>query len=451
MNKKEIIKLLFKRGKESGIKDMEVYIQGNKTIDLAVFEGEIDKYSIAKEQGLSFRGIYNGKMGYSYTEKIDETSVDMLINEAIDNAKVIDSDDEEHIFEGSKDYKKIDSYNEELEKTSMEKKIEVTKVLEKEALRLDERVEKVDHCIYGEESFESVLINSKGLDLKNKSNIAYAYISVMVKDKDDIKTASSYKITKDFTDFNAKELAKEAVDEALYMLGAKSILSDDYPIILKNNVAASILEAFMPIFSAENVQKGLSLLKGKINDKVANDLITLVDDPFMKEGVASKSFDGEGVATKYKKVIDKGKLKTFLHNLKTAKKDGVETTGNANKSSYKAPITIAATNMYIKNGDLSFKDMVKTIDKGLLITNVEGLHAGLNPVSGDFSLSSKGFEIDSGEIKRPVNQVTIAGNFFEMLMDIIQVSDDLKFTLPSSGGYIGSPSLKIKSLSVSGN
>ncbi|WP_427339656.1 TldD/PmbA family protein [Caloranaerobacter sp. DY30410] len=450
MDRKTLINRIFEEGKKKGLEDMEVYIQGSNRLNLRVFKGEIDEFSISKEEGLSFRCLYNGKMGYSYTERLDETSINMLINEAIENANVIDSEDVEEIFAGSKTYREVNSFNDELENVSAKDEIEFVKLLEKEALELDSRVVSVPHCIFSKRSIYAILVNTKGLNLENKSNIAYAYVNVMAKENGDVKTSSKYIISNDFSEFDYKVLAKQAVDEAISMLGAESIKSDTYPIILRNDVAADILQAFSPIFSAENVQKDLSLLKGKLNKKIANEIITIVDDPFMKGGIASCSFDSEGVATKYKKVVDRGVLTTYLHNTKTAKKDGVQSTGNGFKSSFKSPVSISPTNMYIENGDKSLDEMIKNTKKGILITNVEGLHSGLNAVSGDFSLAASGYEIVDGRINRPVNQITIAGNFYDLLNNVLEIGNDLKFALPMANGFIGSPSLKIKELSVSG-
>ncbi|WP_432404946.1 TldD/PmbA family protein [Wukongibacter sp. M2B1] len=450
MNKRDLAEILFARGKEKGIEDMEAFIQKRKKLNIKVFKGEIDDYSISDEYGLSFRGIYDGKMGYSYTEKIDESSIDMLIKEVIDNAKIIDSDDEEFIFKGSREYKKIDSYNDSLDNISNKEKIEFTKAMEEEALKADERVEAVNYCVYGEEIEHNILLNTKGLSLEEKSNIAYGYISVMVKYGDDIKTASKDVISNNFSRFNAKELALEAVKEGISQLGAESIESDNYPVILRNEASASLLEAYSTIFSAEKVQKGLSMLSGKIQDKIANDIVTLIDDPHMEGGVASMSFDGEGVASQKKKIIENGVLKTYLHNLKSAKKDGVESTGNAYKPSYKSTVSIAPANMYIQEGEQKFDDMVGSIQKGLIITGFQGLHSGVNTVSGDFSLAAHGYLIENGKISTAVNQITVAGNFYEMMKNIIEVGEDLKFTFPGGNGYIGSPSLKISELSISG-
>ncbi|MBU5292665.1 TldD/PmbA family protein [Anaerosalibacter bizertensis] len=449
MEYNSIIEKIFESGKGS-LEDMEVFIENGKEIEIDVFEGELNKYNIAESGGLSLRGISNGKMGYSYTEKIDESSIDLIINDVIENSKYIDSPDKEEIFSGSSKYEEVELYNENLSQVSLEKKIDFVKALEKEALSLDERVVSVSGCSYGEVEQHRILQNTKGVDLEEKKNIAYCYISVVVKENEDIKTGSSYIISNDFSDYDYKSLAKEAVEEGLSMLGAKSIESGNYPIIFRNDVFANILETFVPVFSAENVQKGLSLLKDRIDSEIASPILTLSDDPFIKDGVASRAFDDEGMATKFKKVIDKGTLKTYFYNWKTAKKDRVSSTGNGYRGSYKSSLSIAPTNLYVESGKDSFEDLIKSIDHGLLIIDVQGLHSGANAVSGDYSLSAYGYEIEGGKIKRPVNQITIAGNFYDTLKNIEKIGNDLKFVLPGMGGQVGSPSVKVKSLSVSG-
>lgn len=448
MDYKLLANKIFEKGKEK-LEELEVYIQSSKNIEIGIFGGEIDNYAISESGGLSLRGMVDGKMGYSYTEKIDESSIEMLVNEAFENGKYIDSIDKEIIFSGSEKYEKINTYSDSLEKVSMEDKINFLKALEKEALGLDTRVDNVQMCIYQEISAEKYLINTKGVDLADKMNGAFVYIYVIVKDGEEVKNGLSFRCFNDFSKFDYKEMAKEAVDEAISMLGAKSIKSDSYPVVIRNNVFASIIDAFSPVLSADNVQKGLSLLKDKIGTTVGSELLTIVDDPFLEGGFASKSFDDEGTATKVRKIIDKGMLNTYLHNWKTAEKDKVESTGHGSRSSYKGSLSISPSNLYIKKGNSTFDDLVESIEKGLLIIDVAGLHSGLNAVSGDFSLSAYGYEIEEGKIKRPVDLITIAGNLYELLNNIEAIGDDLKFGLPGNG-YIGSPSVKIKSLSVAG-
>ncbi len=449
MNNMEYRDLLEKLLRESKDKmdDAETFLIKSKETEINIYEGEISKYSIAESGGLSLRGLSQGKMGYSYTEKIDETSIDMLISDVLENGKYID-DDPEIIFEGSDSYEDMDNYSQELKKIEVEDKVNFLMNLEKTALDLDERVFAVDGCSYQEFEQERYILNTKGVDLQDKFNGAVVYISVVVKDGEDTKTGLSYKIFNDFSVLDYKEMAKEAVDNAVAMLGAKSIKSDNYPIIFENKTFANLISAFSPIFSADNVQKGLSLLKGKIGEEIASPNLTLVDDPFLKGGFGSRNFDDEGTKTTFKKLIDNGRLESYLYNWKTGKKDDVNSTGNASRS-YKGSISISPTNLYIVKGDMSRRELVNFVDHGLYIDNLEGLHSGLNPVSGDFSLSASGFEIKYGEITRPVNQITIAGNLFELFKNIEAIGNDLEFGIPYSG-FIGSPSIFVKSLSVSG-
>ncbi|NMB08266.1 MAG: TldD/PmbA family protein [Tissierellia bacterium] len=441
----DLAEKIFESGKDK-FEDMEIYIEKTKTIEMSVFNGELDKYNISDTQGMSFRGIHNDKMGYSYTEKVDESSIDMLVNEAYENGKYIDALEKETIFSGSDKYEEMDNFNKELKSTPLEDKIEFFKSLEKEALSLDSRIVAVSYCMYNEVENSKYLINTKGLNLEDNTNLAYAYLVVVARDGEDTKTGISYVISRDFKDFDYRKMAKEAVDEALSLLGAKPIKSNEYPVVFRNDAFASILGAFSSIFHAENVQKGLSLLKDKIGEEIANKNFTLVDNPFSSEGFNSSTFDDEGTATKYKKIIDKGTLNTYLYNWKSATKDGVESTGNGFRNSYKSSVSTSATNLYVEKGDKSLDEILETVDSGVYITDLQGLHSGLNPVSGDYSLSAHGYEIENGKIKRPINQITIAGNFFETLMDIEEIGNDLRF---STNG-VGSPAIKVKKLAVSG-
>lgn len=447
MTYNELLSKLINKGKEK-FEDVEAFLVRSRQLEIEIYKGDIEKYGIAESGGLSLRGLSNGKMGYSYTEKIYEDSIDMLIDDALENSKYIEGSNDEIIFSGSDSYENINHYYEAINEVPTQDKIDFLINLEKEAYDLDPRVFAVNACAYQEFEGERYIVNSKGIDLHDKSNGGATYISVVVKEDDDTKTGFSYRIFNDFSSLSYKEIVKEAVENATSMLKASNIQSDNYPIVFENTTFASLLSAFTPIFSADNVQKGLSLLKGKLGEEIATDMLSIVDDPFLEGGYGSRNFDDEGTASRFHKIIDNGKLVNLAYNWKTANKDGVSSTGHASRS-YKGSISTSPTNLYVLNGDMGLNELLKMADKGLYINNLEGLHSGLNPVSGDFSLSASGYEILDGEKSRPVNQITIAGNLFEVFRDIIAIGNDLKFGLPSYG-YIGSPSILVKSLSVAG-
>lgn len=171
-----------------------------------------------------------------------------------------------------------------------------------------------------------------------------------------------------------------------------------------------------------------------------------MDDPLLKGGLATCPFDDEGVASRTKAVIENGKLTTLLHNLKTARKAGVQSTGNASKAGYTAPIEVSPSNFFFKPGEKTLDEMMADIGNGLVITEVSGLHAGANVVSGDFSLLAQGYTVVDGKKGAPVERVTVAGNFFDLLKNIRAVGSDLIFP----GSPFGSPSVDIGEITVAG-
>src|SRR5699024_532902 len=183
---------------------------------------------------------------------------------------------------------------------------------------------------------------------------------------------------------DVEEIAKKAVKEAVAKLNAQSIESGRYPVIFREDAATSLLGSYIGLLTAENVQKGYSKFAGKINQQVAGENISFIDDPLMPNVPGNITFDSEGFATKRKVIIKNGQLQTLMHKRKTAKKYGVESTGNAVKSGYRGTLSIGPYNLYVAPGEQTLDDLVGTIDRGLLIVELQGLNAGINVIAGDF-------------------------------------------------------------------
>lgn len=445
----KLIDLLFEKGALKGFDAQEIYYLKNKNTEISVYNGEIDKYNLSEDGGLSYRGMVNGKLGYSYTELLDESSLDLLVNEAYDNAIAIEVDDEVFLHDGSGSYQKINNFNSKLSEVPMSEKIKFMLDLETALKGSDKRVKNISHNSYDEvESFRWIK-NTNGLDVSDTINYCLAYAMPVVEDDSDTRTGIGYDISNDFYKLSKATIIEDATQEALSMLGAKSTKSKTCPVIIKNETFAQLFSAYIGIFSAERVQKNLSAMAGKIGEIIASRELTLMDDPHLPMGMASSSFDAEGVATQKKAIIDKGVLKTYFHNLKTANKDGVASTGNASKGSYKGTVGIAPSNLVITPGNVTFDEMISDIEDGVYVVSLQGLHAGIDTISGDFSLQCYGYAIESGKLTRPVSQITVAGNYFEMLKNIEQFSNDFKFSILSQD-YTGSASVRIKALTISG-
>lgn len=440
------VKELFSKAQEEGFSEYEVYYVDRESLSISVYKEEVEKYNLNNSAGLSFRGKFGDRIGYSYTEILDEDAIEMLVKKAKENVLAIENNDIQFIYEGDKEYKEISTYHEELEDIPADKLINIAISMEKEAKKYCNKVESFSGCSVSYSSGKYGIINSKGLNLSNKSNLLTAYVVPIVKDLDKMYDGCGYVVAKSLNDVKPDKIAKMGVDEALSKIGGTSIASGNYKVIINNEAMVSLLSTFAGIFSGDAVQKGLSLLKDKEGEIIATDIVNLVDDPHLEDGLASVSFDDEGVATLKTYLIKNGKLNSLLHNLKTANKAGVKSTGNGFKASYASPISVSPTNFYIEPGINSLEEMTKKINKGLIITDFAGLHSGANSITGDFSLAAKGFYIEDGIKTHPVEQITVAGNFFTLLNNIEEIGSDLKFPMSS----VGSPSIVIKELSIAG-
>ncbi|MEW8957257.1 TldD/PmbA family protein [Clostridium sp.] len=446
MKIREFKELVFTKAKEEGFSEYEIYYSKKDGLNIEIYELEVDKYSVNTTMGVSFRGIFNGNMGYAFSEILDEEAANMLVEKAKENAVLIEKEEKEFIFGEKENYENIKCFNEELNETSVEKKIELALELEKEGKSADERIIKLAECSYAEESNEYGIMNSKGLDLYHKSNIAFSLLVPVVKNGEEMKNGFEYIFTSNLKDINPKDLAKSAAEDVLSKLNGDTIESGKYKVAIENRTMASLLSAFIYSFNGEDVQKGLSLLKDKLSETIASTIVNLVDDPLIEGGVKSRPFDDEGVPTYKKYLIKEGKLNTFMHNLSTANKAKVKTTGNAYRASYSSSVTVAPSNCYIEKGNVSKEDLIKEVKDGLLITELNGIHAGANAITGDFSLAASGFLIKDGKKDRPVEQITVAGNFFSLIKDIELIGEDLKFDF----SMFGSPTVVVKELSVAG-
>ncbi|MBC7765511.1 MAG: TldD/PmbA family protein [Hyphomonadaceae bacterium] len=450
MSLEMFIKSLFQQGMDAGLTACEAYYVQGESFRVSIYEGEIDQYSVNNTRGISFRGLIDGKMGYAYSEVLDEPALSMLIKSVISNAKLIESEDSEFIYDGHGTYKEVIGFNEGLQKIEVADKIQLAKDLEKITLAQNDKVKGVEYCVV--QSGESIMriVNTKGMDKQFKSNAMIAIIVPIIEDNGRMYTGEAFQATQSFEEFDISALAKEAVEDGMRYIGADSVPSGQYNILLKNTVSADLLDTFTGIFKAENVQKGLSRLKGQLNQPIASELVSIIDDALLEGGLASAPFDAEGAPTATKTVVKNGVLQTYLYNLKTAAIDGVSTTGNAAKATFASPVDIAPYHFYVEKGNQTFEQLMTQMGDGLYITELAGLHAGANAVTGDFSLAAKGMRVENGKCTTPVEQITLGGNFYTLLKQINGIADDLHFGMPSSGGCFGSPAICIPNMSIGG-
>ena len=433
----------FELAKAAGIEEAELYVGESYSLNFSLFHSEVDSYSSNKSMTILARGIVNGKFGTANCDSWSAQRAKYLVDEIVANAKVIENEDPAFIFEGSKKYKKVNTFNKELGLISIDRKMEKAFELEKLIKNGDPRIIEVASVGYEEEAASTTIMNSKGLKLVQKSNYFVYWAEAVGKEGEQTKSGFDLYLGNDFEAFKPEETAKEAVRKTVSQLGGEACESATYKAVLAPSVVKDFLSFYVGNADAEEVQKRSSLFIGKLGQKIASKKITIEDKP-LQRNVFARWFDDEGVATYNKAIVKNGVLQTYLYNLTTAAKDNVETTGNASRGGSKmgtSPFFLS-----LKPGKKSQDELFEEIQDGVYITSVTGLHAGLNPQSGNFSLQSSGFLVKGGKIDKPLDVITVSGNLIDIFKDVVEVGSDVK-VFPSA---VSCSSLLIKKIVVSG-
>lgn len=432
--------------KAKGFQEFEIYEQRNTSTSISVYEQKVDSYSISDCDGVALRGIYNGKMGSCFLEEVNDDKIEEILEQMIQNATIITSDDEVKILAPAKEYPVVKKQKNILLETENSLKIQKLKELEECLQQMDSRISQVMATSYGEAKGKRSIVNTKGMNLCDEDSNAYVVVEVLAKDGEDAKSAYDWIYLKDLKELNVTSFATNLCNKVISKLHADTIESGNYPVLMEKDAMTSLLEALCGLFDGENAYKGISILKDKIGSQIFDSKINIQDNPLMEDGINSVGFDDEGVACFTKEIVKDGVLKTYLHNTKSADLMKTVSTGNGFKNGYGGIVGISPTNFYIENGQSTYEDMVKNIKKGIIVTSITGLHAGLNPISTEFSLQSEGFYVENGHIVKPINLFTIAGNFMDIMKHILFVGNDLKMGM--SG--IGTPSILFEKIAISG-
>lgn len=429
-----------------GIELYELYYQREDLTRVSVFGHEVNEFSDASEGGVSLRCMAEGHMGYASTQALTQESARALVRRAAKNAAVIEKDEPEFLAAGGQSYRTMPRRDLSLPEAGALRKLALAG---QDALYAQAGV--IDGC--GSDVYalrETIAVtNSRGLSVRCENAVTALMMMAVVTDGKEKSSAYEQRSgTPESIPLSA--LAAKAAGNARAKLGAGTPPSGTMPVVFSPRAMADLLRTYAGVFSAENVRKGLSLLKDKEGGAIASDAVTLIDDPFYKDSAMPMPFDAEGTPTYEKNVIEHGVLKTLLYDLSSAAAMGKATTGNAARQSYADKIGVRPFTLRLEAGAYSEEALLQKAGDGVYIDSLGGLHAGANPISGDFSLQSGGFLIEGGKKTAPVRSFTVAGNFFTLLQDIVAVADE---PMPPTGlgptAFV-SPGVLVKGLSIAG-
>ena len=446
----KLMEKLVKAGMEYGFEECEASFASESSMSIDILDGEVSSYENSATSSLSFRGLKNGQMGYCSTNILEDSSIDFLLKSAMENCEVLNDEDPQFIYcdENNKNlyYSQLsDGY----EKNTYKNFSETGLKLEKAIFALDKRIDAVDFLTIACSTGPYLIINSKGLHSYRDSDGLSIMASARATDSDgSVKSGGHYWIGKDIDDFDMDKFLKKFKENLIGKMGAKSCKPGNYKTVLRNEAFMQFFTVFFGNFFATTMQRGLSLLAEKEGEKIASDVFTLKEIPMYDNALTKIPFDDEGVLTTEKAIIDKGVFATALYNLKSANKAGRQSTGNGFRSG--SAVSEMPTNLIVVPGDKTFDELLAEVGEGIILTDLSGLHAGVNAISGDFSLLCEGYLIENGKQGRPVEQITVAGNFYEVIKSIKSVGNDI-INVPSGEGEFFTPSVYIESLAISGD
>ncbi len=433
----EAKRYLLARARELGL-ELEVLATETRELTLAAFEGALNESTQATQGGLGLRVVVGGKVGYASTEERSEEALEWALREAKENAE-LQSDSRGFLPEGQA-LGKRDLLSEGLS-APVEKKVRAALAFEA-GLRQDPRLKQVTLARYTEREMQVALASTRGADGGYRTGMAALLGWFVMQEGESLKEGMDYAVKREFHALEPGTTAQEALARAARHLGATPLKTGKYTAYFEPRAFAQLLQVFLFMVNGKAVMEGKSRLGDKLGTAVAAPLVTLRDDPTLPEGLASRPFDSEGTPAQPVTLIDKGVLKSFLHNSETAAALGQPNTGHASRS-YKGTLGIEATNVYLEPGSgIALKG-------GVVVTDLMGVHAGANPISGDVSLQAFGLLVENGEVRGPVDNFALSGNLLELLARISALGETLEWEY--QGAYIGTPMVEIPEVSFAGS
>src|SRR3954447_20869320 len=431
----------------AGASDADAWAEQGVEREIRVYEGAVESLTDAASHGIGIRSFNKGRWGYAYGTDLTAAGLTALAEAAAGAAAVADPDEYAGLPDtfGAADVGSLSSPA--LADWDTARKIDLALAIEK-AARSREGVSQVEETMYADGAQRIALANSRGFNATFESTIAYAWASAFAGEGSDLMTGLGVGMGRDPGAIDAEAVGAEAADRALSLVGARQPEGKRCPVVLDPFVAASFAGFIGGMLSADAVQRGRSLFADKEGDEIAGTEFVLADDGVHPDGPSTAPFDGEGSPRRRTPLIEGGKLLTFLYDVRTARRGGRQTTGNAGRASYRTPPSVSTTNLVLESGDATLDELLSRAGNGLYVDTVAGLHSGVNPVSGTFSVGATGRLIENGELGQPVREITIASDLVSMLKAVQAVGGPGRWV--PFGGSVRSAPVLIEEMQVSG-
>jgi PmbA protein len=424
----------------------EVFLQKSEGVNIEVRDQAVERLRNTQAAGYALRLVVDGRMAFVSSSDMREESLERTVAKGVDLARY-SSAAEHNVFPAPSDEDvSVEAFDEKIDSVSIDQKVGLLKDIETLCFAYDPLISKMEGVDYSDRKTETVIANTEGL-LSSKISTSFEFgASVIAEKNGDVENGWEGMQSRYFDSLDSpSEIASSACRKAISGLGATTVSTRDVPVIFDRTVAYTVLAHLLRMVNGESIAAGTSMLKDRIGDRIASDLVTVVDDPTLPGLPGSRPFDDEGTPSRRNVLIEEGILKGFLFDVATGLKAGVSSTGNAGRGGFRGLPGVGSTNYYLKAGDQAPEDIVKTTAMGLHVTSLAGWWVGINPTTGDFSSGAKGFWVENGAAVHPVKNVTIASNILTMLAGIDAVGTNLLHRF----GTVG-PTFRVSEMKVGG-
>lgn len=424
----------------------EAYALESARTEVKARGGEVEALTSASSRGVGVRVIAAGRMGYAWAADPSPDEAAELLLAARGGAAHATVDQAHALPEAVTAEEVPGLFRQALPRFEPERKVALALNLERATVSAGPDVRRVEEVIYGDAVSRVALASTEGLAAEYRRTDCWCVALAIAERDGDTRTGFSFAVAREPEELDHEAVGREAAERGARLLGAVKPATERLPVVLDPWAAAAFLGVLASGLSAEEVQKGRSLLAGKVGERVASERLTLIDDGRLPEGPASAPFDDEGVPTSRTPLIEAGVLRGFLHNTVTARRDGTASTGNAARPSYRGVPGVSTSNLVVAPGTQSAEALLGSAGRAVYVQEVTGVHSGANPVSGEFSVGAAGLRVEDGALGEPLREMTIASTLPEVLQHVEAVASDIRF----AAGGIASPTILVGEMTVAG-
>jgi PmbA protein len=426
----------------------EAYAGESRHTEVKARKGEVDSLSRAESRGVGVRVLVDGRLGYAWAADPDPGEAAALLVAARESAGYAGPDEANVLPEAAEAEPLPGLFRAEQADLDPARKVRLALDLERSAVSSDPAVTKVEEVMYGDAVSRAAIASTRGVESAYERTDCWCVVSALAQRDGEVQTGFSFRLAREVDDLAWEEAAEEAARRGARLLGSRKPDTERVPVVLDPWAAASFLGVLARALSAEEVQKGRSLLADLMGQRVASEAVTLVDDGRLLDGPSAAPVDDEGVPTTRTAVIEAGTLRSFLHNTATARRGGASSTGNASRPSYRGIPGVAPSHLFLEPGTEGPDAILRKAGRAVYVQEVTGVHSGANPISGQFSVGATGLRVEEGGLGEPLREMTIASTIPEVLQRIEAVGSDLRFF--PGGGALGTPTLLVGEMTVAG-